>query len=112
MTYYRVRPTRMWRTLEYTFCPGVAYSRVRPTRVWRTLEYATTKQECTLESKICLESVTAPIPALKERNADLALILNVFLVMAIYHSNRFYGILWGLSDNILTHFHHISQKQS
>src|SRR6218665_2096911 len=30
---------------------GVAYSRVRPTRVWRTLEYATTKEECTLESK-------------------------------------------------------------
>jgi len=38
----------------------VAYSRVRPTRVWRTLEYDTTKEECTLESKRCLESVSAP----------------------------------------------------
>src|SRR6218665_2640681 len=28
--------------------PGVAYSRVRPTQVWRTLEYSTTKKECTL----------------------------------------------------------------
>jgi len=41
----------------------VAYSRVRPTRVWRTLEYATTKEECTLESKSCLESVAASTPA-------------------------------------------------
>src|SRR6218665_15886 len=36
------------------------YSRVR---VWRTLDYATTKEECTLESKSCLESVAAPAPA-------------------------------------------------
>ena len=42
---------------------GVAYSRVRPTRVWRTLEYTTTKDECTLESKSCLEYVVAPTPA-------------------------------------------------
>ena len=31
--------------------------------MWRTLEYATTKEECTLESKGCLESVVAPTPA-------------------------------------------------
>ena len=42
--------------------PGVVYSRVRPTRVWRTLEYDTTKEECTLESKSCPESVAAPTP--------------------------------------------------
>ena len=42
--------------------PGVAYSRVRPTRLWSTLEYATTQEECTLESKSCLESVAAPTP--------------------------------------------------
>ena len=41
----------------------MAYSRVRPTRVWRTLEYATTKEECALESKRCIESVAAPTPA-------------------------------------------------
>ena len=43
----------------------MAYSRVglRPTCVWRTLDYATTKEECTLESKSCLESVAAPTPA-------------------------------------------------
>ena len=29
----------------------------------RTLEYATTKEECTLESKSCLESVAAPTAA-------------------------------------------------
>ena len=44
--------------------PGVVYSRLRPTRVWRTLECATTKEECTLESKSCVESVAAPTPAL------------------------------------------------
>ena len=32
--------------------------------MWHTLEYATTKEECTLESKSCLESVSAPTPAL------------------------------------------------
>jgi|SRR6218665_2539132 len=41
----------------------MAYSRVCPTRVWRTLEYRTTKEECTLKSKSCLESVAAPTPA-------------------------------------------------
>jgi len=41
----------------------VTYSRVRPTREWRTLEYVTTKEEYTLESKSCLESVAAPTPA-------------------------------------------------
>ena len=41
----------------------MAYSRVRLTRVWRPLEYATTKEECTLEFKSCLESVAAPIAA-------------------------------------------------
>src|SRR6218665_1110243 len=62
---------RVERTLEYvlpgcgilysrsTPYPGVAYSRVRRTRVWRTLEYATTKEECTQESKSCQESVAA-----------------------------------------------------
>ena len=43
---------------------GVVYSRVRPTLVWCTLEYATTKEECTLESKSCLESVASPTGAL------------------------------------------------
>src|SRR6218665_3758418 len=64
---------RVGRTLEYVLPQGVAYSRVGPTpypgvvyyrvrstKVWRTLEYATTKEECTLESKRCLESVVAP----------------------------------------------------
>src|SRR6218665_3818535 len=65
--YSRVRGGR---TLEYvlpgcgilysTPYPGVAHSRVRPTQVWRTLEYATTMEECTLESKSCLESVADP----------------------------------------------------
>jgi len=66
VAYSRVRPTRVWRTLEYMYMPYpcVAYSRVRLTRLWRTLEYATTKEECTLESKSCLkESVAAPTPA-------------------------------------------------
>src|SRR6218665_521238 len=65
VAYYRERPTRVWRTIEnvlYVY-PGVAYSRERPTRVWRTLEYATSKEECALESKSCLECVAAPIPA-------------------------------------------------
>jgi len=64
--------SRVWveRTLEYVLpgfdvlysAPylGVEYSRVRLTRVWRTLEYALTKEECTLESKSCIESVAAP----------------------------------------------------
>src|SRR6218665_1677028 len=43
--------------------PGAGYSRVRPTRVWHTLKYATTKEECTIEFKSCLESVAAPTPA-------------------------------------------------
>ena len=30
---------RVGRTLEYTSYQGVAYTKVRPTRVWRTLEY-------------------------------------------------------------------------
>jgi len=47
----------MWRTLEY-----ILY-----TRVWRTLEHATTKEECTLESKSCLESVAAATPAPNHR---------------------------------------------
>src|SRR6218665_3003511 len=54
----------MWCTIEYALpgC-GVLWSRgLRPTRVWRTLEYATTNEECTLESKSCLESVAAPKP--------------------------------------------------
>ena len=38
----------------------VSYSRVCSTRVWSTLEYATSKEDCTLESKSCLESVAAP----------------------------------------------------
>src|SRR6218665_2040450 len=42
--------------------PDVAYPTVCPTRMWRTLEYATTKEECTLESKSCLESVVATAP--------------------------------------------------
>jgi len=47
----RVHPTRVWRTLEYMY--------VLPGRV----EYATTKEECTLESKSYLESVAAHTPA-------------------------------------------------
>jgi len=42
---------------------GVAYSGECPAWVWRTLEYATTKEDCTLEFKSCLESVAAPTPA-------------------------------------------------
>src|SRR6218665_1136256 len=63
--YFRIPPiSDVWvgRTLEYVL-PGCGYSRVRPTRMCRTLEYATTKEECTLESKSCLESVAAPTPA-------------------------------------------------
>ena len=54
---------RVGRTLEYVLPgSGVGYSIVRPTRVWRTLEYVTTKKYCTLESKSCLESVADPTP--------------------------------------------------
>src|SRR6218665_3124195 len=50
------------------FAPWICYcSRVRPTWVWHTLEYATTKEECTLESKSCLESVVAPTPAVSKK---------------------------------------------
>jgi len=38
MAYSIVRPTRVWRTLEYVLPEYTAYSIVRPTRVWRTLE--------------------------------------------------------------------------
>src|SRR6218665_526203 len=55
---------RVGRTLGTSY-PDVAYSRVRPTWVWRTLEYATSKEECTLESKSCLESVAAPTPGIR-----------------------------------------------
>ena len=55
MTYYSVNPTLLWRTLEYIL-PGCG--------VPRTLEYATTKAECSLESKSRLESVATPLPAL------------------------------------------------
>ena len=44
----------MSRTLEYAL-PGCG--------VGPTLEYATTKEECSLESKSCIESVAAPTPA-------------------------------------------------
>jgi len=52
----------------------MVYSRVRPTRVWctvcsrvgRNLESATTKEECTLESKSSLQSVAAPTPEVEE----------------------------------------------
>src|SRR6218665_2283301 len=50
--------------LYSTFYPGVAYSKVRPTRVWRTLEYTQRlRKKCTLESKSCVDSVAAPTPA-------------------------------------------------
>ena len=42
--------------------------------VWqspRTLESTTTKEECTLESKSCLESVAAPTPALTRNFKNL-----------------------------------------
>src|SRR6218665_1881095 len=38
VAYFRARPTRVWRTLEYAL-PGCT---------WHTLEYATTKDECAL----------------------------------------------------------------
>ena len=57
----------------------MAYSRVRPTRVWRTLEYATTKEECTLESKSCLESMAAPTAAYSR-----ALVFNERLLGVLY----------------------------
>src|SRR6218665_2036056 len=57
--------SRVWiHTLKYVL-PGVACSRVRPTRVWRILQYSTTKDECALESKSCLRvrggSYTGPV---------------------------------------------------
>ena len=94
--YYRVR---VWRTREYvlpgcgvlesTSYPGVAYSRLRLTRVWRTLEYATTKEECTLESKSCLESVAAPytgsgndVQYIKLRNEILSFIAVIIVILS------------------------------
>ena len=57
MTYSRKRPTRVWRTLEYVLYPVLC-----------TLEYAPTKEECTLESKSCPESVAAPASVLRLSN--------------------------------------------
>ena len=65
VVYSRVRPTRVWCTLEYvlpgcvalqsTSYPGVTYSRVRTSLPGQS--------PWTLESKSCLESVAAPTPA-------------------------------------------------